>query len=97
MLYADVVIPPSYIKLSEEGAAGKAIDGLGNEGRDIAILLGPTVDWVVVLDGTKFAIFLLDKKEIGGVGTPRFSDSSPSEVFCYELVDFLYFELGERE
>ncbi len=93
----DVVVPPSYIKLGKEGAASKVVNGLGNKRGDVAILLGSVVDRAVVLDRTKFTIFLLNKEEIGSVGTPRFPDGASSEMFGNELVNLLYFKLGERE
>ena len=45
----DVVVPPSDVELSEQCASAEVVDGLGNEGRDVAILFGPFVDWLVVL------------------------------------------------
>ena len=61
------------------------------------VLLGPTVDRMVVLDWAKFAILFFDEKEICGVGAPQFSNGSSPQVFGYKLVNFLYLELGERE
>ena len=49
ILDADVVVSPSDIEFGKQSASAKAVDGLGNEGRDVAILLGPFVDWSVVL------------------------------------------------
>jgi len=49
---------------------------LGNKWGDVAVLLGPTVDWAVVLDWAELAILFLDEEEIHGVGTPQLSDSS---------------------
>src|SRR5216684_5133276 len=74
---ANIVVPPSYIELSEEGATSKAINGLGNEGRHIAVLLSPLVDGSVVLDRPKLSVFLFDEEEVGGVGAPRLSNGSP--------------------
>ena len=73
------------------------VNGLRDEGRNIAVLLCPFVNWTVVLHRSKFTIFLLNKEEIGSVGTPRFPDGASSEVFSNELVNLLYFKLGERE
>src|SRR5260221_5549835 len=95
--YADIIIPPSYIKFGKEGTASEAINGLRDKRRDVVILLGPTVDRSVVLDGTKFAIFLFDKEEVGGIRAPRFLDGPSPEVFSYKFVNFLYLELGDRE
>ena len=72
----DVVISPAYIEFSEEGAAGKAIYSLRDEWGDIAVLLGPMVDWVVVLNWAELAILFLDEEEICGIGAPQFSDGS---------------------
>ena len=73
----DVIVSPSYIELSEEGAAGESVNRLRYKGGYVAVLLGPAVDWTVVLDWTEFSVFLFDEEEVGGVGAPRLSDSSP--------------------
>jgi hypothetical protein len=46
---ADIIVSPSDIKFSEQGAPTEMIDHLGNEGRDVSVLFSPFVDWVVVL------------------------------------------------
>ncbi len=94
---ADIVISPAYVELSEEGTPGEAVNSLGNEWRDIAVLLGPMVDRVVVLNRMELAIFLFDEEEVCSIGAPGFSDGAPFQVFGHKLVDFLYLELGERE
>src|SRR5260370_37231645 len=66
----DIVVSPTYIELSEEGAAGKVVDSLGNEGRHVAVLLSPSVDGSVVLDWAKLSVFLFDEEEISSVGAP---------------------------
>ena len=43
---------------------------MGYEGRDVAVLLGPSVDWSVVLDRAKLSVFLFDEEEVGGVRAP---------------------------
>ena len=45
----DIVIPPSDIELGEQGTSAKAVDSLGNEWGDVAILLSPLVDRLIVL------------------------------------------------
>ena len=65
-----------YIKFSEEGATGEAVYSLRDKWGDIAVLLGPMVDWAVVLNWVELAIFFLDEEEIRGIGAPRFSDGS---------------------
>jgi hypothetical protein len=46
---ANVVVSPSNIEFGEEGAAAKLIHYFCDEGRYIAVLFSPFVDWVVVL------------------------------------------------
>ena len=46
---ADIIVSPSDIKFSEQGASTETIDRLRNEGGDILVLLSPFVDWAVVL------------------------------------------------
>ena len=61
------------------------------------IFLGPLVDRSVVLDRTELPIFLFDEEEICGIGAPQLSDGSSFQVFIDELMDLLYFHLGEGE
>ncbi len=46
------------------------VNGLRDEGRNIAVLLCPFVNWTVVLHRSKFTIFLLNKEEICYIWTP---------------------------
>jgi hypothetical protein len=46
---ADIIVSPSDIKFSEQGASTETIDHLRNEGGDILVLLSPFVDRAVVL------------------------------------------------
>ena len=69
-LNVDIVVSPAYVKLSEEGAAGEAINSLGNEWGDVAVFLGPMVDGAVVLDQMEFAIFLFDEEEVCSIRAP---------------------------
>src|SRR5258708_4116129 len=73
---ADIVVSPMYIKFGEEGAAGKAVNGLGNEGRHVAVLLSPSVVGSVVLDRAELSVFLFDDEEVGGIRAPGFSNGS---------------------
>ncbi len=73
----DVIVSPTYVKLSEEGASSKAVDSLGNEWGDIVVFLGPMVDGAIVLNWMELAIFLFDKEEVCGIGAPGLSDSAP--------------------
>ena len=68
--YVYVVVPPLYVKLGKQCASTQAVNSLGNKGRNIAISLCPFVNWMVVLHGSQFAIFLLDEEEICGIWTP---------------------------
>ncbi len=70
----NVVVSPPYIELSEEGATGEAVDGLGYEGGYVAIFLRPSVYRAIVLDWMKFSVLFLYEKEVGGVRAPRLPD-----------------------
>ncbi len=59
-----------YVKFGEEGAAGEAVNSLGDQWGYVMVFLGPSVDWAVVLDWAKLAIFLFDEKEVRGIRTP---------------------------
>src|SRR5258708_34166771 len=69
-LDAYVVVSPSDIELREEGAPAQMVNCLGNKGGDVAIPFGPLVYWIVVLDGSEFPVFLLDKEEVRSIGAP---------------------------
>ena len=73
------------------------VDCLRDEGGDILILLGPFVDWPVILYESQFPIFLFDEEEVSRIGTPQFSNGAPLEVFSHEFMHFLMFLLGEWE
>ncbi len=66
----DVIISPTYVKLSEEGAPGKVVDSLGNEWGNVVVFLGPMVDRTIVLNWTEFSVFLFDEEEVCGVRAP---------------------------
>ena len=46
----NVVISPLNVELGEELASTELVDCLGNKRGDISVLLGPFVDWSIVLD-----------------------------------------------
>ena len=74
---ANVVVSPSYIEFGEKSAAGEAVNGLRYERGYVMVLLGPSVDWAIILDWAELPVFLFDEEEVGGVWAPRFPDSSP--------------------
>jgi hypothetical protein len=67
---SDIVVPPVDIKLDKKGVATKVVDGLGNQGGDIAVSLCSFIDGSVVLDWAKFSVLFLNKEEVGGIGAP---------------------------
>ncbi len=46
------------------------VDGLGNEGGDVAVPLCPLVYWMIVLHGLELAVLLFDEEEVCCIGTP---------------------------
>ena len=70
LLDMDIIISPMDVELSEEGIPSKAVNSLGNEQGNIAILLGPMVDRMVVLNWMEFAIFLFDEEEVCSIRAP---------------------------
>jgi len=69
-LDANVIVSPTYVKLSEKGAASQMVNGLGNEWGNVSVLLGPMVDQTVVLYWAKLTVLLLDEEEVCGIGAP---------------------------
>ena len=49
LLDTNVVVSPSDIKFGKEGAATESVHYFYDERGHITVLLGPFVDWVVVL------------------------------------------------
>jgi hypothetical protein len=92
-LNSDVVVSPVNIKLGEKGAAAEVIDGLQDQGRDIAVLLRPFINRLVVLHWVQLSVFLFDKEEVGSVGASGFADCPPLQVLGHELVGLCYFIL----
>jgi hypothetical protein len=48
-LNSDVIVPPADIELGEEGAAAEAVNGLWDQGRNIAVSLCPFIYGLIVL------------------------------------------------
>ncbi len=70
------------------------IDGLGNEGGDVAISLCPFIDWAIVLYGSQLAIFLFDEKEVCCIWAPQLTDHTPLQMLGYKFLCFSNFALG---
>jgi hypothetical protein len=66
LLYADIVISPSDIKLCKILGILKGVDKVGDKGWRIAVLLGDVIQSTVVLDWAKSPVLFLDKEERGG-------------------------------
>ncbi len=73
------------------------VDQGGDERERVAVFDRPGVYWLVVLDGPKFSIFLLDKEEGCGVGAFRWLDRSSSGVFFEELGEFSLLSTGQTD
>jgi hypothetical protein len=69
-----IIVSPSDVKLGEQSAPAEAINGLRNERGDVLILLGPLVDWSIVLYQSQLSVFLFDKEEVGSIWAPGFMD-----------------------
>src|SRR5258708_18116935 len=70
LLDANIVVSSTYIEFSEEGAAGKAVNGLRDEGRHVSVSLSPSLDGAVVLDRMELSVFLFNEEEVGGIRAP---------------------------
>ena len=78
ILDTDVVISPTNIKLGEVTSIFQLVYEVGDEGEGVGVTGGMFVEVLVVLAGTKFAIFLLDIEEggcLGGIGRMNLSSS----------------------
>jgi hypothetical protein len=95
--YSDIVVPPSDVELSKEGASCQSVDNLGNERRDVSIADSPFIEGPIVLDGAQLAILFLYKEEVGCIRASRLLNGSTLQVFFYEFVTFLNLLLGERK
>src|SRR5713101_2873581 len=82
-LDSNIVVAPSYIKLSEDLCILQFIDDIRNERKWVLILDGDGVESSIVLYWMQFTILLLDKEEgrdKGGFGRVNVSVSSLEHV-----------------
>jgi hypothetical protein len=70
---------------------------LRNQRRDILILFCPFVEGLIVLDRSKFLVFLTNIEEVGTIWGLRYLDRSSFKVFFDDLPRFLMFFLCEQE
>ena len=68
VLDADVVVPPSNIKLSEVLCIFEFVNKVGDERKRVDVSDGMFIQIMIVLAGAEFPILLLDKEKRGGLG-----------------------------
>ena len=68
VLDADVVVPPSNIKLSEVLCIFEFVNKVGDEKKRVDVSDGMFIQIMIVLAGAEFPILLLDKEKRGGLG-----------------------------
>src|SRR6267142_2370816 len=62
-LDTNIVVPPSDVEFSIEGASSESINKLWNEWERVFVLYRPVVNWSIILDRSQFAVFLFDKEK----------------------------------
>jgi hypothetical protein len=62
---ADIIVPPENIQLGEVACIFELMDKVVNEGEQVPILPGDSIQSSVVLDEVKLSIFLLDEEDWG--------------------------------
>ena len=71
ILYANVVVSQTNVKLGEMMSIFQLVHEVGDEGKRVGIMGGVFVEVAVVLAGAEFSVSLFDKEEgrcLGGVG-----------------------------
>ena len=93
LLDTDIVVSPSYIKLSEDLGIFEFVDEVGDQGKGICISDCVAIEVSVVLTGLEASILFFDKEEGGCWGGLGWADFPRAEVFVHELVcGFLFFD-----
>ena len=90
-LDADVVVSPSYIKLSKNLGILEFVDEVRDQREGICVSDGVFIEVVIVLAGSESAIPFFDKEAWRCLGGFRWADFSRAKVFVNEVVSGLSF------
>ena len=99
--HLDVVVPPTDIQLCEERRPAavhsrKSIHKLPDERKQGGVLDSEGIQSVVISDGSKVSILLLDEEEGECVGRLGLADVPLFKVLCNELLQGNIFSQGQR-
>ena len=95
--YSHCIVPPFDVKFGEQCAVLQAINKLGYEQEQIAVLDSPFINRSVVLYQLKFPISLFDEEEGSCIGAFGWADGSPLLMFFQELLEFHLFWLRQSD
>ena len=95
-LDVDVVVSPSYVKLSKDLGILEFVDEVRDQREGICVLDGVFIEVTIVLARSESAVLFLDKEEWRCLGRLRWADLSRAKVFINEVVGGLPFFYRER-
>ena len=90
-LNADVVVSPSYVKLSKDLGVFKFVDEVRDQREGVCVPDGVFIEVAIVLARSESAVLFLDKEEGGCLGGFRRVDLPGAKVFINEVVGGLPF------
>ena len=91
ILYSDIVVSPSYVKLGEDLGIFKFVDEVGNQGEGVCISDSMAVEVSVILARSEASILFLNEEERGSLGGFGWMNFPRAKVLINELICSLSF------
>ena len=91
LLYLDIVISPSYVKLGEDLGVFKFVDEVRNQGEGVCISDSMAIEVSVILARSEASILFLNEEERGSLGGFGWTEFPRVKVFIDELICSLLF------
>src|SRR5271168_422093 len=88
---AYIIISPSDIKFGEVFSPFQLIDEFRNKRKRICVLDSSFIEYSIILTGSQFSIFLVDKEKWRCHGRFRGSDVSFLEIVVNKVLEFSLF------
>ena len=93
ILDSDIVVSPSYVKLSEDLGIFEFVDEVRDQREGVCISDCMAVKVLVILTGSKASILFLDEEEGRSLEGLGWTDLSRVEIFVNELIcGFSFFD-----
>ena len=92
---ADQIVGPTEVNFCEDAHRAQMVEEVGNERKRVTVLLGDSVEAMVVDREAKGTVFFLDEEDRGTGRGLRGVDEVVSEVLIYELMKGELLDCGE--